>query len=584
MWTQVGCWLLLAHLTILPLTLAPQALAQSPAPAQPPPQTQDAPQDPLGRTTPRGAVLGFIRAAQAGDHARAAEYLDARHAPSQAQQLARQLKVILDRSLAGNLGFLSTRPEGELEDSTNPNRDLVGVVSSGGKKLEIHLDRVQRDKKPPMWLFATDTLRKVPEMYEEIGPPWIEGYLPRPLLDNRFLTFSLWQWIGMILVIPIALLLARAINLLLIPALRPAVRYVTREQDDRQLSRIEWPVRLLTLVVTSYWSMSLLALPVLARQFWGRIAMTLAIVATTWLVIRLNQVVAELTGRHLERTARTASLSITRLVQRFVTAAAILTGGLVFLYMLGFDLTAALAGLGVGGLALAFAAQKTLENLFGGIMITSDQPIRVGDFCKFGDQLGTVEDIGLRSTRFRTLDRTVVSVPNGQLAAMSLENFGLRDKIWFHPTIQLRYETSADQLRYLLAEIRHLLYAHPKVESQSARVRFVGLGSSSLNLDIFAYVYATDYAAFLEIQEDLLLRIVDIIEKSGTAFAFPSHTAYVTRDRGLDAEKTQAVVAQVQQWRAQKELPFPNFAPERIVRIGDTIEYPSPDSALRDKG
>jgi MscS family membrane protein len=584
MWTQVGCWLLLAPLTILPLTLVPQALAQSPAPAQPSARTEDAPQDPLGRTTPRGAVLGFIKAAQAGDYERAAEYLDARHAPSQARQLAKQLKVILDRGLAGNLDFLSTRLEGELEDSPNPNRDLVGVVTSGGKKFEIHLDRVQRGRTPPMWLFATDTLRKVPEMYEEIGPPWIEAYLPRPLLDTRFLTFSLWQWIGMILVIPIALLLARAINLLLLPALRPAVRYVTREQDDRQLSRIEWPVRLLTLVATSYWSMSLLALPVLARQFWGRIAMTLAIVATTWLAIRLNNIVAELTGRHLERTARTASLSIVRLVQRFVTAAAILTGGLVFLYMLGFDLTAALAGLGVGGLAVAFAAQKTLENLFGGIMITSDQPIRVGDFCKFGDQLGTVEDIGLRSTRFRTLDRTVVSVPNGQLATMSLENFGLRDKMWFHPTIQLRYETSADQLRYVLAEIRHLLYAHPKVESQSARVRFVGLGSSSLNLDIFAYLYATEYAVFLEIQEDLLLRIVDIIEKSGTSFAFPSHTAYVTRDRGLDAEKAQAAVAQVQQWRAQKELPFPNFAPERIVKIGDTIEYPSPDSALRDKG
>jgi MscS family membrane protein len=273
-----------------------------------------------------------------------------------------------------------------------------------------------------------------------------------------------------------------------------------------------------------------------------------------------------------------------RLVQRLVTAIAILTGGLVFLYMLGFDLTAALAGLGVGGLAVAFAAQKTLENLFGGIMITSDQPIRVGDFCKFGDQQGTVEDIGLRSTRFRTLDRTVVSVPNGQLATMNLENFGLRDKFWFHPTIQLRYETSADQLRYVLAEIRHLLYAHPKVESQSARVRFVGLGMSSLTIEIFAYVYATDYAVFLEIQEDVLLRIVDIIEKSGTSFAFPSHTAYITRDRGLDEEKTRAAVAQVEEWRTQKELPFPNFAPERIVKIGDTIEYPPADSAVRDKG
>lgn len=575
----------------LALLLSPLALAEPAAPpVQPaaptarPAEPDAAAEDPLGRTTPRGAVLGFIRAAQAADYERAAMYLDLRPGSGQAQELAKQLKVILDRGLRVNLDFLSARPEGNLEDSTNTNRDLVGVVTGGGKSFEIHLDRVQRGKNPPMWLFASDTLRKVPEMYEEIGPPWIEAYLPRPLLDTRFLAGSLWQWIGMILVIPIALLLARAINLLLIPALRPVVRYVTREQDDRQLSRIEWPVRLLTLVVTSYWSMSLLALPFLARQFWGRIAMTLGIVATTWLAIRLNHIVAELTGRHLERIARTASLSIVRLVRRFVTAAVILTGGLVFLYMLGFDLTAALAGLGVGGLAVAFAAQKTLENLFGGIMITSDQPIRVGDFCKFGDQLGTVEDIGLRSTRFRTPDRTIVSVPNGQLAAMSLENFGLRDKIWFHPTIQLRYETSADQLRYVLAEIRHLLYAHPKVESQSARVRFVGLGSSSLNLDIFAYVYATDYPVFLEIQEDLLLRIVDIIEKSGTAFAFPSHTAYVTRDRGLDAAKTQAAVAQVQQWRAQKELPFPNFAPERIVKIGDTIEYPPADSALRDKG
>jgi MscS family membrane protein len=569
---------------MLGVLLLPPAIAQTaPAPARPA-EPDVVAEDPLGRSTPRGSVLGFIKAAQAADYTRAAMYLDLQPGAGQAQALAKQLKVILDRGLAVSADFLSPKPEGEVGDSTNPNRDLVGVVTGGGKSFEIHLDRVQRGKSPPVWLFATDTLRKVPEMYDEIGPPWIETYVPQSLLDTRVVRFSLWQWLGMLLVIPIALLLARAINLLLIPALRPAVRYLTREQDDRQLNRIEWPIRLLTLVVTSYWSTSLLALPFLARRFWGRIAVTLGIVAVTWLAIRLNHIVADLTGRHLEHTARTASLSIVRLVQRLVSATAILVGGLVFLYTLGFDLTAALAGLGVGGLAVAFAAQKTLENLFGGIMITSDQPIRVGDFCKFGDQQGTVEDIGLRSTRFRTLDRTVVSVPNGQLAAMNLENFGLRDKFLFRPTIQLRYETSAEQLRYVLAEIRHLLYAHPKIETQSARVRFVGLGASSLNLEIFAYMYATDYGVFLEIQEDVLLRIVDIIEKSGTSFAFPSHTAYIAQDRGLDAEKTQAAVAQVQEWRAQKELPFPNFTPDRIVKIGDTIEYPSADSALRDKG
>jgi MscS family membrane protein len=571
-------------LFLLSVLLASAAVAHAaPAPARPT-EPEAAVEDQLGRTTPRGTVLGFIKAAQAGDYTRAAMYLDLPPGAGQAQERARQLKVILDRGLAVGADFLSAKPEGEVGDSTNPNRDVVGVVTGGGKSFEIHLERVQRGKSPPVWLFATDTLRKVPEMYDEIGPPWIETYVPQSLLDTRLVRFSLWQWLGMLLVIPIALLLARAINRLLIPALRPVVRYLTREQDDRQLSRIEWPIRLLTIVVTSYWSTSLLALPFLARRFWGRIAVTLGIVAVTWLVIRLNHIVADLTGRHLEHTARTASLSIVRLVQRLVTATAILIGGLVFLHTLDFNLTAALAGLGVGGLAVAFAAQKTLENLFGGVMITSDQPIRVGDFCKFGDQQGTVEDIGLRSTRFRTLDRTVVSVPNGQLAAINLENFGLRDKIWFHPTIQLRYETSADQLRYVLAAIRHLLYAHPKIETQSARIRFVGLGASSLNIEIFAYVYATDYAVFLEVQEDLLLRIVEIIEKSGTSFAFPSHTAYIAQDRGLDAEKTSAAVAQVQEWRAQKELPFPNFTPERIVKIGDTIEYPSADSALRDKG
>ena len=571
-------------LVLLGVLFAWFAIAQAaPAPASPA-EPDTIAEDQLGRATPRGAVLGFVKAAQAEDYARAAMYLDVRPGAGQAQELAKQLKVILDRGLRVNLDFLSTRPEGTLEDSTNPNRDLVGVVTGGGKSLEIHLDRVQRGKGPPLWLFASDTLRKVPEIYDEIGPPWIEAYVPRPLLDTRFLTFSLWQWIGTLLVIPIALLLARAINsFLIIPALRPAVRYVTREQDDRQLSRIEWPVRLLTLVVTSYVSMSLLVLPFLARQLWGRIAMTLAIVGTTWLAIRLNHIVAELTGRHLEHTARTASLSIVRLVQRLVTAVAILAGGLVFLYMLGFDLTAALAGLGVGGIAIALAAQKTLENLFGGIMLTSDQPVRVGDFCRFGDQVGTVEDIGLRSTRIRTPDRTLVSVPNGHLSSISLENFGLRDKIWFHPTIQLRYETTADQLRYVLAEIRRLLYAHPKVESRSARVRFVGLGSSSLNLEIFAYIQATDYAVFLEIQEDLLLRIMDIIEQSGTSFAFPSHTVYVTKGPRLNAEKTQMATEQVRQWRAQKDLPFPNFPPERIAQMTDTLDYPPSGSALRDK-
>jgi MscS family membrane protein len=362
------------------------------------------------------------------------------------------------------------------------------------------------------------------------------------------------------------------------------IRRLTQEQDDRELARIAGPFRLLVLVVILLAGRSLLGLPLLARYFWTRMATALAIVAVTWLLVRLIDIVAKLTRRRLERTNRLGAIAILRLIRRLSKAATVTLGGLFLLYLASVNLTAALAGLGLGGIALAFAAQKTLENFFGGIMVISDQPVRVGDFCRFGDRQGTIEDIGLNSTRIRTLDRTVVSVPNGQLAAMSLENFALRDKIWFHPTIGLRYETTADQLRYVLAEVRKMLYKHPRVESISARIRFIGFGQSSLNLEVFAYVLTADYAVFLQIQEDLLLRIMDIIAASGTGVAFPSQTTYIARDSGLDTARSQAAVEQVRGWREQKDLPFPDFPPERIAEFDNTLEYPPPGSALRNRG
>jgi MscS family membrane protein len=177
----------------------------------------------------------------------------------------------------------------------------------------------------------------------------------------------------------------------------------------------------------------------------------------------------------------------------------------------------------------------------------------------------------------------VVSIPNGQLAVMSLENFARRDKIWFHHILRLRYETTTEQLRYVLAEIRKMLYQHPKIETSSARIRLVGLGSSSLDLDVFAYVLETSYTTFLEIQEDLLLRMMEIVEASGTGLALPSQTTYVAGDSGLNAAKSESAIAAVREWRDQGMLPFPDFSPETIKEIDNTQEYPPSDSALRNK-
>jgi len=263
---------------------------------------------------------------------------------------------------------------------------------------------------------------------------------------------------------------------------------------------------------------------------------------------------------------------------------AVTVGALFIFSIAGINIAAVLTGLGIGGIAIAFAAQKTLENLFGGIMIISDRPVRVGDFCRAGDYSGTVENIGLRSTRIRTLERTVVSVPNGQLAVVSLENYAMRDKIWFHHILRLRYETTAEQLRYILAQIRKMLYQHPKIETPTARIRFVGFGSSSFDLDVFAYVLETVYSIFLEIQEDLLLRILEIVEASGTRLAIPSQTTYAAGDPGLDATKSEKATVTVRQWRDEGKFPFPDFSRETIEEIDNKIEYPPPDSALRNKG
>ena len=202
-------------------------------------------------------------------------------------------------------------------------------------------------------------------------------------------------------------------------------------------------------------------------------------------------------------------------------------GVLVALHYFGINPTAALAGLGVGGIAVALAAQKTLENVIAGISLIADQAVRVGDTLKLSDVVGTVEDVGLRSTRIRTPDRTLVCVPNSQIANMSLETLSARDKFWFHPVLGLRCETTPDQLHAVMAGIGTLLNEHPNVDSLSARVRFLRFGVSSLDVEIFAYASANDWNEFLQIQEQLLMGIMDIVQKAEAEIAFPSQTLYL---------------------------------------------------------
>jgi MscS family membrane protein len=225
------------------------------------------------------------------------------------------------------------------------------------------------------------------------------------------------------------------------------------------------------------------------------------------------------------------SIALIRLARRVADVLVICLGGIAALAYLGIDATAALAGLGIGGIAVALAAQKTLENVIGGFSLVFDKAVRVGDFLKLGDVLGTVDRVGLRSTRIRTLDRTILSVPNGQIATANIETISDRDKFWFRHVIGVRYGTTPAQMRQIVSRVRELLSGRTGVEIDSVRARFFRVAASSLDVEIVAYIFAADWSAFLEIQEELLLRVMEIVDEAGTELAFPSQTVHLADDR-----------------------------------------------------
>lgn len=539
--------------------------------------------DPFGRSTPQGTIRGFIKSVDKEDYERAVEYLDTKQPPKRAQHLASELEAILNRGLSGYLLKLSNKPEGDLEDGLKPNRERIGVAKTSNGTYDITLERVQRGSDPPVWLFSSETLRQVPEIYRDLEYDRVDQYIPKFLRDLKLFKYPAWRWIGLMLVlVPLSFFFAWFVTWVLIICLRLIFRRFAETQRKQRIRRMKGPIRVLSLSLGFYIT-SILSYSLLSRLFFNRVAETLAVIGFTWLCLCLIDPILDRLWKHRALTPSSGKIAITRLLNKAAKALVIIVGAAFIFYMAGINLTAVLTGLGVGGIAVAFAAQKTLENLFGGVMIISDQPIRVGDFCRVGEYRGTVEDIGIRSTRLRTLGRTVVSVPNGQLATMSLENFTLRDKILFHHKILLCYETTADQLRFIIAEIRKMLYEHPMVETLDARVRLTGFKDSALEIEIYAYILETGYEAFLAIQEDLLLRLMGLIEESGTAFAFPSQTTYFARDGGLDTTKSKEVMEKVSAWREQGELPFPDFLPEDIAKFENKLEYPEAGSVFRKK-
>ncbi len=484
--------------------------------------------DQLGRDTPYGTVYGFLQAAQSGDYGIAAQYLQMSPSRRQSEgnELAMKLNVAMNQAFAGSLRP-SRQPEGTLQEDVPPGRQKLGTMSAGDVDAELELVRVTDPRAGKIWLISSDTLTKVPELYEQVEARQVETWLPGWMVKHELAGMPLWQWLALLLLIPVA---AAAAWVLLV-LLQIPLRWWTRRHGDAEL--VHWrsvsaPGWLFSGAIIHRILASYLGIALLPRHYYNQVVAVAVITSAFWIFWRVIRWFLQRVRRRALARGHSGTGSLMLLGERIIKAIVVVMALFLVLSVLGFNMSTALAGVGIGTLAVGFGAQQTIANLFGGVSVLGDEVIRVGDLCKFGDRTGTVEDIGLRSTRVRTEERTLLAIPNGTVATINVENLSRRDKMLFKTVLGLHLDTPAEHVRYVLAEIRGVLSGHPKIERSTSRVRLVELASSAINVELACYVMTRDYDEYATVREELLLRIMNFVEDSATKLASPSQTLYLS--------------------------------------------------------
>ncbi len=507
-------------------------------------QASRAPNDPLGRSTPRDSFVAFMRAAERDDFATASRYMQATQGQRrELEALARDLKVLVDRYFSQALTTISDSPDGALNDGLAADRERIGPLLIAGRNVDLELIRVNDPQVGAVWLIAPETLALVPGLRQSMDKSFIERTMPAALLERKLLGISMAQWIvfAASLLVPFILLACLA-GICIGIARRIVDDPLRRASIDAWYADIRWPaIATLTLAI-QLMTIPSLGFPVTFRVAYARVAFLAFVIALAWFLRRvLALAFAEArsftVGKH-----RASTRSLMLLGERISKALVLVAALVAILLILGVESKTALAAFGIVGVALALGAQRTVENLLGGVFMLSDRAIAVGDLCSISNRLGWIEDITLRSVRIRTLDNSVVSVPAGVLAQEGIENFATREKILAQSILRLQHGTRADQLRRILDRVRRLLQSHSQIESETARIRLVNFSPEAIELELFAYVLTADVPEFLEIREGLLLEIASLIEAEGSGFAQPTQFIYMDETPRADA-LARAVVA-----------------------------------------
>jgi MscS family membrane protein len=533
--TKLGKWAMLLVAAIawgVPASVEAQLRGSSGTTAQPVPSTTQAPT--IARDSPRAAFRAFTQASVARRWDDAARYLELdSNNLNRGPELARHLNAVIGSLYQLDPHSISGSPEGRLDDDLPTDVEEIGQVEVDGNYEPVRLVRTS-ETRGVFWQFDRSTVARIDTWYTSMRSHWLREKLRaaglRGLLRQGPFGLLYWQWLALPLIAFLSWMLGMSVHGIGKP-LMARLTARTRNIWDDQIVAAFGPPFVLAFTVTVFmvaWVLIELPRPALIwLQPFLRVGTSFAVFWALWRSSRV------LVAWAMSRPWAVNSASYRNLVsfssniwQGIIVGA----GALVILSAIGFPISTVLAGLGIGGLAVAFGAQKTIENVFGSVSLAIDQPFRIGDFVKVQDFVGTVENIGLRSTRFRTNERTLVSIPNGKLADERLESYEARDRMLFSTTIGLTYGTTRDQMKTVLEGIECVLRTHPRIWPGNVVVRFKSFGQNSLDIEIMAWFEVPTWSEFQGCREEVLLAFMELIEKAGTSFAFPTRTVHLVKE------------------------------------------------------
>jgi MscS family membrane protein len=483
------------------------------------------PYDEYGRSTPRSSAMHLAKALVAYDFETAANYLDLRNLPftvteADGPDLARKLLIIAERSMIIDYEAISDDPAGHTDDGLPSYRDRITTIKTSEGPVDILMQRVPRGDGVFIWKLSNATVAMLPQLNKEFGYGPIGDKLSLVFPHFSVLGLELWQWAMLVVLILLGVVFAYVTSWILFRL----VKLFRKERVETAERFINGPLRFLILVIFVRSTFDLIAPSLFARAIFE--AGTLMIIAIIWFLIGIVDLVLSRVAESMKKRGQAEATVLLRPARTVIRITLLLTGLITWLDNLGYEVTTLIAGLGVGGVAVAFAAQRTLENVIGSITIYSSQPVHVGDFCKFGDKLGVVEEIGLRATQLRTLERTIVHIPNAKFSTDMIENLTQRDKILYRTRLRLSLQTTSSQMQEVLQGIRKLIEQHEMIDEETSRVRFLEFGEYAQEIELYVYIKTKDFVEYLEYREDINLRIKDIIEASGTDLVVPANTTY----------------------------------------------------------